>query len=197
MKLKHSEIETSVKSKLNQIFSTPKHPHCRKEPLFEFEDGCIEEEDEEEEEEEEEHDVSTQFLQTQKIPLVDSEDHLESNCSVFLVFVFNSAKNDIKLLKSYLMLFLVNERGNEPIVIKKAIQFVSFEFGDLQLLDLLSFFRGAKSLFSFLKAYKTSKAKWYFLYEWINDPEKLNNTQFPPYENLFSKLRNNFPLGKN
>ena len=49
------EIETSVKSKLNQIFSALNHCRCRKEPYLEFEKECIEEEEEEE-------DGSTQFF---------------------------------------------------------------------------------------------------------------------------------------
>ena len=47
-----------------------------------------------------------------------------------------------------------------------------------------------------MKAYKTSKTKGYFPYEWFNDPEKLNNIQLPPYGTFFSKLRNNNPLEK-
>ena len=43
----------------------------------------------------------------------------------------------------------------EPTVIKKANQFVSFKFGDIQLLDFLNCLNGATSLDSFLKAYKT------------------------------------------
>ena len=47
----------------------------------------------------------------------------------------------------------------EPIVIKKANQFVSFEFGDVQLLDIMNFPGVATSLDSFLKAYKTAETK--------------------------------------
>ena len=36
MKLKFLEIETSVKSKFNQVFSTLNHRCCRKEPVLEF-----------------------------------------------------------------------------------------------------------------------------------------------------------------
>ena len=74
----------------------------------------------------------------------------------------------------------VNERGLEPIVIKKANQFVSFKFGDVQLLDNLHLLIGAASFESFLKAYKTSGTKSGFRYEWFDDPEKLNNTQLSP-----------------
>ena len=84
MNIKFLKSETSVKSKFNQNFSALNQRRCRKEPVLEFEDGCIEEEEEEhddeeeweeeEEEEEEEQDVSTQFLQTQKIQRFDLQD---------------------------------------------------------------------------------------------------------------------------
>ena len=83
-------------------------------------------------------------------------------------------------MKSYLQLLLFNERGIEPVVIKKANQFVSFRFEDVQLLDVVYFFGGATSLDSFLQAYRTSGAKVFFPYEWFNVPEKLNNNQLPP-----------------
>ena len=35
------------------------------------------------------------------------------------------------------------------------------------------------------------RRKPFFLFEWIDDPEKLKNTQILPYETFFSKLRNN------
>ena len=58
MKSKFLEIDTSVKSKLIQIFSALNQRRCCKEPVLEYEDECIEEE--------KEKGVSTQFLQTQK-----------------------------------------------------------------------------------------------------------------------------------
>ena len=57
-KIKLLENETSVKGKLNQVFSPLNQRRCRKEPVFGFEDGYIEEK--------EEQDVSTEFSQTQK-----------------------------------------------------------------------------------------------------------------------------------
>ena len=81
-------------------------------------------------------------------------------------------------------------------MLEKANQFVSFKFGDVQLLDLLNFPQGARSLAFFLKAYTISETKRYFQYEWFNDPEKLNNTQLPPYGTFFSKMCNDNPLKK-
>ena len=42
MKLIFLQIETSVKSKLHQTFSGHKQRRCRKEPVFEFGEACIE-----------------------------------------------------------------------------------------------------------------------------------------------------------
>ena len=55
MKLFFLDIQTSVKSKLNQLLSAFSHRRPRKERMLEIEDGFIEEEDEEQH-------VSTQFL---------------------------------------------------------------------------------------------------------------------------------------
>ena len=96
--------------------------------------------------------TSTQFLQIQKKLLIDLQEHLERHCNVLLTFGFNSAKYDLNLIKSYLLPILVNERNIEPTVIKKAIQFILFNSGDIQLLDNMNFLGGATSLDSFLKA---------------------------------------------
>ena len=84
----------------------------------------------------------------------------------------------------------------EPIVIKEANQFVPFTFSDVQLLDIMNFLGGATSLDSFLKAYKTAETKGFFPYEWFNCPQKMNNSELPPYNAFFSKLRNVNPLEK-
>ena len=101
----------------------------------------------------------------------------------------------MKIIENFL-LPLVNERGIEPIVIKKANQFVFFMFGGFQMLNVLNFLGGAMSLDSFLKAYKTSETKRCFPKEWFNDHEKINNAPLLPYETFVSKLRNTHPLEK-
>ena len=91
---------------------------------------------------------------------------------------------------------LVKERDIEPTVIKKASQFVSIKFGEIQLLDIMNFLGGATSLDSFLKAYKTKETKGFFPYEWFDCPEKMNTKEFLPYDSFFSILRNSNPLEK-
>ena len=153
-----------------------------------FVDDCIVED--------EEKDLSTQFLQMQENQLIDLQEHFELYCNVLPVFGFNSAKYDINLIKSYLLPILVNERDVEPTVIKKANKFVSFKFGDIQLLDIMNFLGGATSLDSFLKAYKTKETKSFFPYEWFDCPKKMNNKELSPYDSFFSTLRNSNPLEK-
>ena len=82
------------------------------------------------------------------------------------------------------------------MVIKKANNFISFKFGDIQFLDIMKFLGGATSLDYFLKAYKASETKGFFPYEWFDSPDKLGNEELLPYEAFFSKLRNNNPLDK-
>ena len=132
----------------------------------------------------------------QKNQLIELQEHLEHYCNVLPVFGFNSAKYDINLIKSYLLPILINERNMAPTVFKKTNQFVSFKFDDVQLLDIMNFLGGATSHDSFLKAYKTSKTKGFFPYKWFDCPQKMNNSELPPYDAFFSKLRNMNPLEK-
>ena len=101
----------------------------------------------------------------QKNQMIELQEHLERYCNVLPMFGFNSAKYDIVLIKSYLLPILINERDMEPTLNKKANQFLSVDFGDVQLLDIMNFLGGATSLDSFLRASKTSETKGFFRYE--------------------------------
>ena len=180
MKLNFIEVETAIKIKLCAILEQLNQRRNRAERVSNFVDDCIVEE--------EEKDLSTQFLQMQKNQLIDLQEHFERYCNVLPVFGFNSAKYDINLIKFYLLPILVNQRDIGPTVIKKANQFVSSQFGDIQLLDIRNFLGGATSLDSFLKAYKTKETKGFFHYEWFDCPEKMNNNELPPYDSFFSIL---------
>ena len=81
-------------------------------------------------------------------------------------------------------------------MIEKADQFVSFKFEDVQLLDILNFLGETASLDSLLEAYNAAETKNNCPDERFDDSEKLKNTQFPPYENFFSKLCNKSPVEK-
>ena len=121
MNLNFIDVETAIKTKLCAVLD---QLNQRRNRLSNFVDDCIVED--------EEKDLSTQFLQMQKNQIIDLQEHFERYCNVLPVFGFNSAKYDINLIKSYLSPILVNERDFEPTVKKKANQFVSFKFGDIQ-----------------------------------------------------------------
>ena len=124
-----------------------------------------------------------------KDQLIDLQETLERYCNLLPVFGFNIAKYDLNLIKSFLLLIVVNERDIEPIVIKKAKQFILFRFVDIQLLDIKNFLDGAKSLDSFSKAYKRI-----FPYVWFDHPDKMQKAEHPPYDAFYSKLRSCNPL---
>ena len=189
LKLKFLGLETAIRSKLTRTLACLNERRCRKQRVFEFEDHCFEEENEEK-------GASTQILQLQKNQLIELQGHLERYCSVLPVFAFISAKYDINLIKSYFLPILINEKNIEFTVIKNAKQFVSFEFGDVQLPDIMNCLGGATSLDSFLKTYKTSESKGFLPYEWFDCPQKVNNCELPPYDAFFTKLRNVNPLDK-
>ena len=91
---------------------------------------------------------------------------------------------------------MIRDNEQETSVIKKANDCIPFKFGDVQFLDITKFLGGATTLDSFLKAYKASETKGFFLYEWFDNLDKLDFPELPPYEAIFSKLRNNNPLDK-
>ena len=163
------DIETTINIKLGSILEKLTQRHNRREQA-ELDD-C-----------DNETCTSTQFFQIQKKQSTDLREHLERYCNVLPIFGFNSAKYDLNLIKSYLLPILVNERNIEPTVIKKANHFISFKFGDIQLLEIMNFLGGATSLDSFLKAYKTSETKRCFPYEWFDHPDKMQNLE------LFSRM---------
>ena len=109
--------------------------------------------------------------------------------NVITVFGFNCAKYDINLINSYLLPILINGMNMEPTVIKKANQFVSVNFGDVQLPDIMNFLVGATSPDLFLKACKKSETKSFFPYEQFDSPQKLKKSDLPPYDAFFSKHR--------
>ena len=136
MKNLFSDIETTINIKLGSILEKLTQRHNRREQagLNDCDNETC---------------TSTQFLQIQRKQLIDLQEHLERYCYVLPIFGFSSAKYDFNLIKSYLLPILVNERNIELTVIKKANQFISFKFGDIQLLDIMNFLGGATSLDSF------------------------------------------------
>ena len=126
----------------------------------------------------------------------DLKQHLDRYVNTSPAFGFNSGRYDLCLIKSYLISYLIRDKEQETSVIKKANEFISFMFGDVHFIDIMTFLGGANTLKSFLKANKTSEMKRFFPNECFDNPDKLDFPELPPYEAFFSKLRNNNPLDK-
>ena len=91
MQLKFLEIETSVNSELNQVFYALNQYRCRKEPVMEIGDGCIDKKGK---------DVFTQFLKTRNNQPFELQVFWERHFNVLPAFGFNSGKSDIHLTTS-------------------------------------------------------------------------------------------------
>ena len=143
MRTKFQDVERVVNERMSKIFQEL-NERCRNLPTenFEYEDECIEDT--------EETDMSTQFLRMQKNQLIDLKQNLERYVNTLPVFGFNSGRYDLNLIKSYLIPYLIDDKEAEPMVIKKANNFIFFKFGDIQFLDIMKFLGGATSLDSFL-----------------------------------------------
>ena len=175
MRTNFQDIEVAVNERMKKIFDQlNERGQNFSSNKFEYEDECIEDS--------EEADMSTQFLRIQKNQLIGLKQHLERYINTLPVFGFNSGKYDLNLIKSYLIPYLIRDKEQETSVIKKANDFISFKFGDVQFLDIMKFLGGATTLDSFLKAYKASETKGFFPYEWFDNPDKLDFPGLPPYE---------------
>ena len=185
MKLLFLDIEKTIKYKLGSILEKHTQRHNRRESArFDMI----------QDDRNNEICASTQFFQIHKNQLFDFQETLERYCNVLPVFGFNTAKYDLNLIISSLLSILVNERDFETTVINKANQFISFKFGDIQLMNIMNFLGRATSLDSFLKAYRTSETKIFFPYEWFDHLDKMQKKERPPYDAFYSKLRSCNPL---
>ena len=112
------------------------------------------------------------------------------------VIGFNSSKYDVNAMKSGLFPSLLqycvqNEEGMRQMnVIKKLNTYMSISTEKLKILDILNFLAPNTSLAKFLKSFKIDEGKGVFPYEWFTSLDQLSETQLPPHEAFFSKLKN-------
>ena len=85
------------------------------------------------------------------------------------VLGFNSGRYDLNLIKGY-VIPLINDKEAEPKVIKKANDFISFKFGDIQFLDIMKFLIGTTSLDLFLKPTKQVRQNSFSLMSGLTVP---------------------------
>ena len=140
--------------------------------------------------EEEDKDLEIRRLRCELKMLSNLRQDFESYYSTLPVFGFNSSRYDLSLIKEYLLHHLLIERNVVPKVIRTGNKYIGMNFLGLQFLDILNFLGGATTLDNFLKAYGASEEKGFFPYEWFDSAEKMNESQLPPIESFWSKLKN-------
>ena len=92
---------------------------------------------------------------------------------------------------------MIRDKEQGTSVIKKANDFISFKFGNVQFFEVMKFLGQTSTLDSFLKAQKASKTNRFFPYDWFDNPDKLDFPHLPSYKAFFSKFRNNSLQDKN
>ena len=140
--------------------------------------------------EEEDEELEIRRLRCELKMLSNLRQDFENYYSTILVFGFNSSRYDLNLIKEYLLHHLLIEKNVVPKVIRTGNKYIGMNFLGLQFLDILNFLGGATTLDNFLKAYEASEEKGFFPYEWFDSAEKMNESQLPPIESFWSKLKN-------
>ena len=108
----------------------------------------------------------------------------EAHCQELIVNGFNSASYDLNLIKSTLIEQLLDKID---FVIKKANNYLCIKTEKLQFLDIRHFLAPGFSYQKFLIAYGSVQTKFYFLYEFVADPTKLQSG-LPEHQAFYSSL---------
>jgi hypothetical protein len=93
-------------------------------------------------------------------------------------------------MKQYLYKSLEDHGETVSFSIKKANSYMSLKTQHLQFLDIRSYLAPNYSYDAFIKAYKCKLEKGFFPYDYFNSYDKINNTELPPHEAFFNKLKN-------
>ena len=140
--------------------------------------------------EEEDEELEIRRLRCELKMLSKLRQDFENYYSTIPVFGFNSSRYDLNLIKEYLLHHLLIEKNVVPKVIRTGNKYIGMNFLGLQFLDILNFLRVVTTLDSFLEAYGATEEKGFFPYEWFDSAEKMNESQLPPIESFWSKLKN-------
>ena len=113
----------------------------------------------------------------------------EAHCKELIVFGFNSAGYNIKLIKKFLFKELC-EHGEQPtFTVKKSRKYPCIKTEHLKFLDVLQFLAPGYNLKSFFKAFGVTKQKGFFPYDYFTSAEQLDETTLPPYETFYSTIK--------
>jgi hypothetical protein len=106
------------------------------------------------------------------------------------VLAFNSGGYDLPLVKKYLVLAL-KEQTKITGVIKRGSNFMAIFTPDLKFIDVTSFLAPGYNLNKYVGAYTLGElSKGYFPYDYMDDYEKLFETDLPPIRAFDNELKN-------
>ena len=114
----------------------------------------------------------------------------EAYCKELVVFGFNSAGYDIKLIKKFLFKELCEHGQQATFTVKKSGTYPCIKTEHLKFLDVLQFFAPGYNLKSFFKAFGVSEQKGFFPYDYFTHADQLDETTLPPYETFYSTIKN-------
>ena len=117
------------------------------------------------------------------------EEKLEVYIDELPVLGFNSGKNYINIAKQFLLPYFIK---HHPILfsVKKNNNNMLHKTKFLKFLDITNYLAPGFSYDQFLKAYECEQTKAFFLYEWVDGLDKLEETLLPLHKAFFSSLKN-------
>ena len=101
---------------------------------------------------------------------------------------FNAGKYDVQVIKTALMVYLRDNDGVD-FVVKKNNNFMCLKTKTLKFVDIINYLAPGFSYDKYLKAFGCSMTKGFLPYEYIDDLQKLAETQLPPHKAFYSQLK--------
>ena len=109
------------------------------------------------------------------------------------VLGFNSGRYDLNAIKKFFVPLLIHNNTAERascFVIKRQNNFMCLSTDKLKFLDMVNFLAPGVSYAKYLTAYGCELGKGHFPYEYMDDPQKLEDRALPPQAAFYSRLKN-------
>ncbi|XP_048238897.1 uncharacterized protein LOC124129020 [Haliotis rufescens] len=112
-------------------------------------------------------------------------------CSQVPVLGFNSARYDLNIIKEKLPKHLsLDDVESQAFTVKKNNAYLCQSNQSFKFLDVTQYLSPGTSYAQFLKAFGVQEKKGFFPYEYLDTPDKLNETRLPPLgEAWYSSLK--------
>jgi len=103
-----------------------------------------------------------------------------------IVIGFNSSCYDIPLVKAYLLEYLLDKI---KFVILEGKSFTCLTTAKLKFLDIKNHIAPGFDYAKFIRAYEVEQQKFYWLYEWFQNFQQLDEPTLPPHAAFYSSLK--------